>query len=58
LQIFGLQKEIPQQVFSLHLIGLQKEEERKREKHGLGSSWPKFKFEFESFKLGLKVELG
>jgi hypothetical protein len=33
-----------------------KEEERRREKHGLGSSWPNFKFEFESFKLGLKVE--
>jgi hypothetical protein len=35
-----------------------RKKKRKREKPRLGSSWPKFKFEFESFKLGLKVELG
>jgi hypothetical protein len=33
---------------------LARKEERKRDKQGLGSLWLKFKFEFESFKLGLK----
>jgi hypothetical protein len=40
------------------LVSLQEKEERKREKQWLGSLLPKFKFEFESFKLGLKVEQG
>jgi hypothetical protein len=40
------------------LVGLQGKEERKRENQGLGSLWPKFKFEFESLKLGLKIEQG
>jgi hypothetical protein len=31
---------------------------REGEKHGIRSSWPKFEFEFEFFKLGLEIEQG
>jgi hypothetical protein len=58
LQISGLQKKISRRFPPFTWSVCKKEEEGKREKHGLGSSWPKLKFEFESFKLGLKVELG
>jgi hypothetical protein len=33
-------------------------QEKKKEREMLGSLWPKFKFEFEFFKLGLENEQG